>query len=362
MNHSEVLSRMADYLEGDLALGKRALFDAHIDRCESCRREFVELRETITLLHALPDPEPPPFLVENVMRRVRDGEAQAGFLDRVRDTLNALATPRVAVPATALVVGLLLATGELDPGSLSIPGLQKSEPAQLRNVERQQIVIRQTPPGAPASSPVFDVAETNVAAVPSRKSGPVPGVRTPIAQVVSEIDPSLLPRFASGPPAVGGAPRLTIKLPRGGMGSPLITQVPYAPQSGPLARNVSGVMQAGASDVAPRRQSGFGGLAGETGSEHHKRAAQAAAGLERLINSPTLYSVEFANLTVAEQEIWLEALVEYAQQIGRGDEAVRRLEATGDRRALALATAFSTELRRVEADQRREVAALAEDR
>jgi len=371
---------MAEYLEGELELGKRALFDAHIDRCEACRREFVELRETISLLHALPDPEPPPLLVENVMRRVREGEAQASFMNRVRDALTALATPRVAVPATALVVGILLATGTLDPIRLAIPGLQPAEPAQRRNVERQQFVVRKTKAGTPGSPLSLEVADANVGAVvdsapgtvvvPSGTSGPMQGVRAPVTQVVSGIDPPLMPRFASGPPAVGGAPRLTIKL---GMGRPPVAhwvdpsvpapRVPYAPQPGSLVQNVSGVMQAGAPEGAPRRQGGLGGgLAGEHTSEHYKRAAQAAAGLDRLMRSPTVYSVEFANLTVVEQEIWLEALVEYAQRVGRGDEAVRRLEAAGDRRALELATAFSTELRRVEADHRREVASLAEDR
>ncbi len=65
MNHAESHSHMADYLEGDLDLTKRALLDAHLDSCEPCSREFAEMRGTITLLRGLPDPEPPPFLAEN---------------------------------------------------------------------------------------------------------------------------------------------------------------------------------------------------------------------------------------------------------------------------------------------------------
>ena len=56
MNHVETHSHMADYLEGDLDLTKRALLDAHLDACDSCSREFAEMRGTIGLLRGLPDP------------------------------------------------------------------------------------------------------------------------------------------------------------------------------------------------------------------------------------------------------------------------------------------------------------------
>ena len=46
MNHSDIQNRMADYLEGDLSLSKRALFDAHLDACTECARELSEMRGT----------------------------------------------------------------------------------------------------------------------------------------------------------------------------------------------------------------------------------------------------------------------------------------------------------------------------
>ena len=70
---------MADYLEGDLHLTKRALFDAHLAACDSCTREFDELRRTVALLRDLPMPEPPPFLAGKVMARIRQGEGRLTF-------------------------------------------------------------------------------------------------------------------------------------------------------------------------------------------------------------------------------------------------------------------------------------------
>ena len=118
MNHSDIQNRMADYLEGDLSLAKRALFDAHLDACEDCSTELAEMRETIRLLRRLPTPEPPANLTDNVMRRIGEGEGQPELLDRMARWLSELSgnlvAPRFAVPVAALVAGLavVLVTGD----------------------------------------------------------------------------------------------------------------------------------------------------------------------------------------------------------------------------------------------------------
>ncbi len=55
MNHADVRNRMADYLEGDLSLDRRAVFDAHLDGCAECRSEMEELRAIPRLLGRLPN-------------------------------------------------------------------------------------------------------------------------------------------------------------------------------------------------------------------------------------------------------------------------------------------------------------------
>jgi hypothetical protein len=120
VNHAEVRSRIADYLEGDLALSERALFDGHLDGCEPCSREVTELRETIHLLRSLPDPEPPAMLVENVIRRIRGGEGSVRLSDHLRAGLAVLARPAIALPATALAAVLLLASGRIGPWPLPV--------------------------------------------------------------------------------------------------------------------------------------------------------------------------------------------------------------------------------------------------
>ena len=84
--------------------------------------------------------------------------------------------------------------------------------------------------------------------------------------------------------------------------------------------------------------------------------------LNRMIGRPLAFSTEFASLTTTEQEIWLQALAEYALTENRGQEAIRSLRRAPSAITLELATAFSAELRRMRADKRPEVASAVEQR
>lgn len=108
MNHSEVRVLLGDYLEGDLELAERTRLDEHLPHCPRCAQELAELRATIGLLRALPDPEPPPGLAGAVMQRVDAGEATAPILLRA---VRRLAEPRLAAPLAAGLAGLAVFAG-----------------------------------------------------------------------------------------------------------------------------------------------------------------------------------------------------------------------------------------------------------
>ncbi|MFP6655712.1 MAG: zf-HC2 domain-containing protein, partial [Myxococcota bacterium] len=76
MKHADVSKQLTDYLEGDLTPKHRAIVDAHLDSCALCSREVEEMSETIRLLRTLPEPELPPMIAANVMRRIRAGESR----------------------------------------------------------------------------------------------------------------------------------------------------------------------------------------------------------------------------------------------------------------------------------------------
>ena len=129
MNHADVKHHLADYLEGDLPLDARARLDAHLDGCPECAQEVDEMLQTIRLLHLLPVPETPPMIAADVMRRIRLGETEPNWFERIRRIVGSVLEPSFVLPASAIAVAALVVMVVQDPGFVSglfKPGLFKS--------------------------------------------------------------------------------------------------------------------------------------------------------------------------------------------------------------------------------------------
>ena len=110
MNHADIKKHLAAYLEGELPIDDRALVDAHLDACDLCAGEVEEMLQTIRLLRTLPEPEIPPMITANVMRRIRSGESQLGFFGRIARALGAVFEPAFVLPASAIAAAALVVT------------------------------------------------------------------------------------------------------------------------------------------------------------------------------------------------------------------------------------------------------------
>jgi hypothetical protein len=173
VKHSQARACLADYLEGDLDLDRRAIVDAHLAGCEECSRELGELRSTVALLRGLPDPVPPADLVDNIMSRVRSGEARPSLISRIGAWAEDFLWPGLAVPAAAAAAALFVAAVS---GQIQLPGLVGSEPASSPSLRIPLRAVR-TPAAA-------------FSAVPTERP-PAPGT-TAQAQLVS-ISPQRAP-------------------------------------------------------------------------------------------------------------------------------------------------------------------------
>ncbi len=328
MNHAEARSHMPDYLEGDLDLTRCALLDAHLDACEGCSQDFAEMRGTIALLRGLPDPEPPPFMAERVMARIQGGEGHRTVGDHLREFFGALATPQIALPATALGVGLLMATGVVDPTTISWEGFGERPSEALQQVTRadgggQRQLASAWPPPAVARAPKVRI---HLPAPTSASASDVDGLR-------SSSSPA---QFASS--EFGGPRPVTRWSPRSVRSSVLGSNL-VGGGGGPLNLSVS-------NPVGLESRSAF------SGSAFRARADASASGagqrLDAMIRQPVLFAADFANRSITEQEAWLRSLALEAREQERGAEALASLRAVPDLRARQLATAMAAELRRLD--------------
>jgi hypothetical protein len=103
MKHSEVRSRLSDYLDRQLAPDERSRVDAHLGDCRDCGRELRELRATVALLQGLPEPPHPAGLGDAVLARIARGEGREA---RVVTLLRRATEPRWVAPLAAGLAGL----------------------------------------------------------------------------------------------------------------------------------------------------------------------------------------------------------------------------------------------------------------
>ena len=288
MRHIEVKNSLTDYLEGELDLDRRSLVDTHLEACEDCSQELLELRHAVFLLRRLPTPESPPTLVGDVVRRIEDGEARPGPLFYVRRGWNAflvaLHPPGFTAPALGLAAGLAIV---IAMGDYGLPGFGFSSGADL--VEQKAKVE------GVASVPSAQQAE------PARRLNQQRQTRAAFTRnrIAKSENLDLRGSSLSQPVVRGGGSSVGVTMVSAGMGQP--TSLPNSGKSG---------------------------------------LRDADEWIEVLITRPADFAKEHSGLTELEQELWITHLGRRAEETGRLSAVVEALQTSRGRRAAAMAVAF----------------------
>jgi hypothetical protein len=319
VNHADVELRLADYLEGDLPLDDRALVDAHLDQCEPCSREVAEMQQTISLLRMLPEPEIPPMIAGNVMRRIRAGEGRPGLFARVGRGIAAVFEPSFVLPASAAAVAALVMVVLQDPTLATLAGVFDEKSGENASI------------GGVASSRVAEPmsAKEGRGILPN---GTITGQRNAVA--VSPVGAIDGPSFRAG--VLAAAPRPTVvpggHLIQAGRGAatasraqPLAVVAPVGPN---LARST--VERARASS-----RGRFESFATSSGGGD-PRDGWLAFGLEDPLGFVTFLN----NKSLAEQELWVTRLADRADSRGLLGELTSSIEGLDDESASVLAEDF----------------------
>ena len=96
MNCQACAERMSELADGKLDSETAALVRAHLDGCESCRREFDELSGMIAALDAVPAPSPSPGLRARVMGAIESEKLTLKLESEWADRIRAAASDRPA--------------------------------------------------------------------------------------------------------------------------------------------------------------------------------------------------------------------------------------------------------------------------
>ena len=360
MNHADVKNHLADYLEGDLSLDARALVDAHLDGCAECAEEVDQMLQTIRLLRMLPEPEPPPMITANVMRRIRAGEADPSLLERIRSVVGSILEPGFVLPASAVAAAALVVMAIQDPTSLSRLGFKTEVPANESAVVAVESLTAATPAprspesrlagrtsreervfGAPAAQNFGVAPEASGSRTASRESGQRPVTGQPRFRIELEPAAPRSPSLYADPSLVPRLPDVFMAQPSNGFDNRTRGSEGWSPYSGgPYSAGMSqrspGAM---ALPVAqPRAAFPAGPLAaGESTGGEDKRDEWIARGLA----DPRGFARYIASQNLAEQELWVSRLSERAEARGLLEELVQALRSSGDAVAEVIAADFT---------------------
>lgn len=374
MNHAVLTEHLADYLEGDLALDKRALVDAHLDSCETCAQEVREMQQTIRLLRALPQPEVPPMITANVMRRIRAGETQPSFLERIQRMFGGVLEPSFVLPASAVAVAALVVvviqgggplsrslvaeeraepTVRMDGLETEAAGLAADADESSRRVEQEvdrtfgasavEADAEAPRARARAESPSGSAAPTSASA-----SAPMP-VEEPaverssgepaVAMALAARDPMAVSPWGSPQPRAARSPSAGASgayFGNGGLAQGFASDV-SGPATG-FADRSSGDVATAVPVTLSRRMAGDPGLAADAGGEDPRDVW-----LARALEHPAEFARYIARHNLAEQELWVERLGERAQSRGLLGELIEALRSAGDEKASWLADDFAAQ-------------------
>ncbi len=107
MECSNIREKLSAYLENALTLQERLPIDEHLKSCVRCSADLADLRKTIEHINALEEVEPPVWMTQKIMARVREEvQRKKGIFQKIFYPLH-IKLP-LEVVAAVLVVGFAL--------------------------------------------------------------------------------------------------------------------------------------------------------------------------------------------------------------------------------------------------------------
>jgi hypothetical protein len=146
MECAEVQKQLSAYIEKAVSPKQKALIEAHLKGCKRCKQALADLKKTVDYVQRLEEVEPPPWLTQRVMARVRsEAEAKQGMWRRLFFPFH------IKVPLEALAL-ILVAVGAVYIFKTVQPEMQIAQAP----IEQKEAV---SPQRAPGSEEGHDVAE-----------------------------------------------------------------------------------------------------------------------------------------------------------------------------------------------------------
>jgi hypothetical protein len=104
MKCNEIQEKLSAYIEGAIPSEEKIFINEHIKSCQRCSEVLSDLKKTVEYVRNLEEIEPPPWLTQKVMTRIRsEAEPKKGVLQKLLYPLH-IKVPIGAVATIAIAV------------------------------------------------------------------------------------------------------------------------------------------------------------------------------------------------------------------------------------------------------------------
>lgn len=140
MNHNDIRHMLSEYIDGAVSPGDRAAIEEHLRTCEQCTLALKELRQTIAVIRSVEEIEPPAWMTQKIMAKVREEAGKKNWLHRLFFPLH-IKLPLEAIGVLFLAVTALFIYQNREPAMMaSNPALQDQMPDGIaKNEERRSV-------------------------------------------------------------------------------------------------------------------------------------------------------------------------------------------------------------------------------
>ncbi|HSQ77418.1 MAG TPA: zf-HC2 domain-containing protein, partial [Nitrospirota bacterium] len=84
MDHNFIRHKLSEYIDGTVSAAEKAEIETHLKACEKCSDALRELQKTIEHVRQINEIEPPAWMTQKIMAKVRvEAEQQKSFLERL---------------------------------------------------------------------------------------------------------------------------------------------------------------------------------------------------------------------------------------------------------------------------------------
>jgi hypothetical protein len=115
MECKDIQKRLSAYLEKAASPQQKTAIDAHLKQCKRCRQALADLKRTIEYVQKLEEVEPPAWLAQRIMARVRtEAEQKSGIVKRLFYPIH-IKLPLEAIAVIFIAVGTLYIFKTMQP-------------------------------------------------------------------------------------------------------------------------------------------------------------------------------------------------------------------------------------------------------